>query len=168
VPDMIVGAKGLTNGCIPMGCVIVRKEIYQTFMAGPDNAIELFHGYTYSAHPTACAAAIATLDIYRREGLFERVRAITPYWEDAAHSLRGLPHIQDIRNCGLIAGIDFASIPGRPGARGYEVFTKCFEAGLLVRASGDVIALSPPFILEKAHVDRMFGTLRDVIGRLSG
>jgi beta-alanine--pyruvate transaminase len=165
-PDMIVGAKGLTNGCIPMGCVIVTKEIYETFMAGPDNAIELFHGYTYSAHPTACAAAIATLGIYEREGLFQRVREIEKYWEDAVHSLRGLPHVQDLRNCGLIAGIDFASIPGKVGARGYEVFTKCFEAGVLVRASGDVIALSPPFILDRSHVDRMFGTLASVVKTL--
>jgi beta-alanine--pyruvate transaminase len=167
LPDIITGAKGLTNGAIPMGCVLVKKEIYETFMAGPENAIELFHGYTYSAHPTACAAAIATLGIYEREGLFDRVNEIEKYWEDAAHSLRGLPHVQDVRNCGLIAGFDFASIPGRVGARGYEVFTKCFEAGVLVRASGDVIALSPPLIVERSHVDRMFGVLSDVVRRLA-
>jgi beta-alanine--pyruvate transaminase len=166
MPDMITAAKGLTNGAIPMGAVIVRKEIYETFMTGPEGAIELFHGYTYSAHPTACAAAIATLGIYERENLFQRVQELLPYWENAAHALKGLPHVIDIRNCGLIAGIELAAIPGKVGARGYEVFTKCFDAGALVRCTGDVIALSPPFIIDKGQIDRLFGTLADVIRKL--
>jgi beta-alanine--pyruvate transaminase len=164
VPDMITCAKGLTNGCLPMGAVLVRKEIYEAFMQGPEAAIELFHGYTYSAHPTACAAGLASLAIYERERLFERVNGITAYWEEQAHAtFRGLPHVVDVRNCGLIAGVEFAPVAGKPGARGLEVFLKCFDKGVLVRASGDVIALSPPLILEKAHVDEMFGTLAEAI-----
>jgi beta-alanine--pyruvate transaminase len=163
VPDMITCAKGLTNGAVPMGAVIVRKEIYDAFMGGPEQAIELFHGYTYSAHPVACAAGLATLGIYRREGLFERARAMAPYWEDAVHSLRGAPHVIDLRNYGLIAGIELAPIPGRPTARAYEAFLKCFERGVLVRTTGDIIALSPPLIIERQHVDELFGTIGDVL-----
>ncbi len=122
-------------------------------MKGPDG-IELFHGYTYSAHPTACAAGLATLDIYEREGLLTRAKTLAKYWEEAAHSLRGLPHVIDVRNYGLILGLEFEPIPGKPGARAFEVFTKCFERGLLVRQTADIIALSPPLIIEQGRSSR--------------
>ena len=162
-PDIITAAKGLTNGCVPMGAVIVKKSIYEAFMQGPDNAIELSHGYTYSAHPTACAAGIATLAIYEREGLLTRAKSVARYWEDAAHSLRGLPHVIDVRNYGLILGLEFEPIPGKPGARAFEVYAKCFERGLLVRQTGDILALSPPLIVERAHIDQMFGTIAQAL-----
>jgi beta-alanine--pyruvate transaminase len=163
VPDMITAAKGLTNGSIPMGAVIVRKDIYETFMTGPEQAIELFHGYTYSAHPVACAAGLATLDVYRREGLLGRARELAPYWEDAVHSLRGAPHVIDLRNYGLIAGIELEPMAGKPTARAYQAFLKCFEQGVLIRTTGDIIALSPPLIIERSHIDRLFGTLGEVL-----
>lgn len=163
-PDIITTAKGLTNGAIPMGAVFVKDSIYEAFMQGPDQGIELFHGYTYSGHPVAAAAALATLDIYQQENLFERSLEIESYWEDALHSLKGLPNIIDIRNFGLIAGIEFSSRDGKPGARVYDIFTRCFhEEGLLIRASGDVIALSPPLIIEKQQIDYIFDTLSRVI-----
>ena len=166
VPDMITAAKGLTNGSVPMGAVIVRKDIYETFMTGPEQAIELFHGYTYSAHPVACAAGLATLDIYRREELLGRARDMAAYWEDAVHSLRSAPHVIDLRNYGLIAGIELEPIAGKPTARAYQAFLKCFEQGVLVRTTGDIIALSPPLIIEKPHIDRLFGTLGEVLRTL--
>jgi beta-alanine--pyruvate transaminase len=161
-PDIITGAKGLTNGCVPMGCVIVTKGIYETFMQGPDG-IELFHGYTYSAHPVACAAGVATLGIYEKEGLLRRAKSIARYWEDAAHALKGAPNLIDIRNYGLIAGLEFEPVPGKPGARAFEVYLKCFEKGLLVRQTGDILALSPPLIVERSHIDQIFGTLSEVL-----
>jgi beta-alanine--pyruvate transaminase len=161
-PDMITLAKGLTNGCVPMGGVLVSKAIYETFMQGPDG-IELFHGYTYSAHPTACAAGLATLDLYEREGLLTRARSLAGYWEESAHALRGLPHVIDVRNYGLILGLELAAIPGRPGARAFEVFTRCFERGVLVRQTGDIIALSPPLVIEKAQIEQLCGTLSEVL-----
>jgi beta-alanine--pyruvate transaminase len=161
-PDLITLAKGLTNGCVPMGGVLVSKAVYEAFMQGPDG-IELFHGYTYSAHPAACAAALAALGLYRREGLLTRAASLAKYWEDAAHALRGLPHLIDIRNYGLILGLELESIAGKPGARGFEVFTRCFERGVLVRQTGDVIALSPPLIVEKSHIDQIFGTLTEIL-----
>jgi len=161
-PDMITLAKGLTNGCVPMGGVLVSKAIYDAFMKGPDG-IELFHGYTYSAHPAACAAGLATLALYQREGLLTRAASLAKYWEDAAHALRDSPNVVDIRNYGLILGLELESIPGKAGARGFEVFTRCFERGVLVRQTGDVIALSPPLIVEKPQIDQIFGTLREVL-----
>ena len=161
-PDIITGAKGLTNGCVPMGCVIVSKTIYEQFMQAPDG-IELFHGYTYSAHPVACAAGLATLGIYEREGLLTRAKSVARYWEDAAHSLKGVPHLIDVRNYGLIAALEFESIPGKPGARAFEVYLKCFEKGLLVRQTGDIIALSPPLIVDRTHIDQIFGILSEVL-----
>ena len=161
-PDIITGAKGLTNGSVPMGCVLVKKGIYEAFMQGPDG-IELFHRYTYSAHPTDCAAGLATLDIYEREGLLTRAKTLARYWEDAAHSLKGLPHVIDIRNYGLILGLELASIPGKVGARAFEVYTKCFERGLLVRQTGDILALSPPLIIERPQIDQIFATLAEVL-----
>jgi beta-alanine--pyruvate transaminase len=161
-PDLITLAKGLTNGCVPMGAVLVSKAVYEAFMQGPEG-IELFHGYTYSAHPTACAAGLATLALYEREGLLTRARSLAQYWEDAAHALRALPHVVDIRNYGLILGLELGSIPGKVGARAFEVFTKCFERGVLVRQTSDIIALSPPLIVERAQIDQIFGTLSEVL-----
>ncbi|MBV9621886.1 MAG: aspartate aminotransferase family protein, partial [Gammaproteobacteria bacterium] len=153
-PDMITLAKGLTNGCVPMGAVLVSKAVYEAFMQGPEG-IELFHGYTYSAHPSACAAGLASLDIYRREGLLTRAKSLAPQWEEAAHGLRELPHVLDIRNYGLILGLELAGESGRPGARGFEVYRRCFERGVLVRQSGDIIALSPPLIIEPAQIEQI-------------
>jgi beta-alanine--pyruvate transaminase len=164
-PDIITGAKGLTNGCVPMGCVIVSKAIYDGFMQGPDG-IELFHGYTYSAHPVACAAGIATLGIYEKEGLLTRAKSVARYWEDAIHSLKGASHLIDVRNYGLIGALEFEPIPGKPGARAFEVYLKAFEKGLLIRQTGDIIALSPPLIVERTHIDQIFGMLSEVLKTL--
>ncbi|HKD55765.1 MAG TPA: aspartate aminotransferase family protein [Steroidobacteraceae bacterium] len=161
-PDMITLAKGLTNGCVPMGGVLVSKAVYESFMQGPDG-IELFHGYTYSAHPTACAAGLAALDLYERESLLTRARSLAGFWEESAHALRDLPHVVDVRNYGLILGLELAPIPGRPGARAFEVFTRCFERGVLVRQTGDIIALSPPLIIEKPQIEQIYATLGDVL-----
>ena len=162
-PDIITSAKGLTNGAIPMGAVFVRDEIYETFMTGPDNAIELFHGYTYSGHPVACAAGIAALDIYQEEGLLTRAAELESYWEEAAHSLRGLPNVIDVRSLGLVAGIELQSRPDKPGSRAFDVHVRCFEKGMLVRMTGDILALSPPLIIEKKQIDQLFGTLAEVL-----
>ncbi|HVF15363.1 MAG TPA: aspartate aminotransferase family protein [Steroidobacteraceae bacterium] len=163
VPDIITAAKGLTNGAVPMGAVFVRKSIYDAFMQGPENAIELFHGYTYSAHPVACAAAIATQDIYEREGLLTRAATLSKEWEDAVHSLCDSPNVIDIRNIGLVAGIELQARAGSPGARAFEVFTKAFEKGILIRVTGDIIALSPPLIIEPKHIDQLITTLREIL-----
>jgi beta-alanine--pyruvate transaminase len=160
-PDLITTAKGLTNGSIPMGAVFASRAIHDAFMQGPAGAIELFHGYTYSGHPVACAAAIAALDIYREENLFEKAIELGQYWEDAIHALKGLPNVIDIRNFGLIGAIEMAP---RPGAVGYDVFTHCFfDKNLLIRVTGDVIALSPPLILEKKHIDQIFQRIAEAI-----
>ncbi len=163
MPDIVTTAKGLTNGAIPMGAVFVRKHIYDAFMQGPENAIELFHGYTYSAHPVACAAALATQEIYRRDALLTRGAQLAKQWEDAVHSLRGLPNVIDIRNLGLVAGIELQSRTGAPGARAYEVFLKAYEKGILIRFTGDILALSPPLIIEPKQIDELIGTLAEVI-----
>jgi beta-alanine--pyruvate transaminase len=157
-PDIITCAKGLTNGAVPMGAVLVSKKIYDAFMAGP-TGIELFHGYTYSAHPIACAAGLACLDIYQREGLLSRAKQTGAYFEKAVHALRGLPHVIDIRNYGLVAGIELEPLAGSPGKRAFDVYLKCFERGLLIRTTGDVIALSPALIIENPHIDELFGIL---------
>jgi beta-alanine--pyruvate transaminase len=162
-PDLMTTAKGLTNGAIPMGAVFSQRKIHDSLMQGPDNAIELFHGYTYSAHPAACAAALATLDIYAKEGLLTRAATLAPQWEDAVHSLRGLPHVIDVRNYGLIGAVELESRPGKPAARGYEVFTKCFERGIMVRQTGDTIAMSPPLIIEPKQIAQLVETLGAVI-----
>ncbi len=166
IPDLMTVAKGITTGAVPMGAVFARKGIYDAFMNGPDNAIELFHGYTYSGHPLAAAAGLATLDVYAEEGLFENAANLSQYWEDAVHALKGLPHVIDLRNLGIIAGIELASIPGKPTARAFDAFLKCYDKGLLIRTTGDIIALSPPLILTKAHIDDMFGILTDVLKTL--
>lgn len=165
-PDIITMAKGLTSGTIPMGAVAVDKKIYEAFMHGPDNAIELFHGYTYSGHPVAAAAAIATLDTYKEEGLFERTKELAPYWENAIHSFKGLPHVIDIRNTGLIGAIELEGVAGKPTARAFNAFLKAFEKGLLIRTTGDTIALSPPLVISKAQIDELFGTLSDILKNL--
>jgi beta-alanine--pyruvate transaminase len=163
-PDIITSAKGLTNGSIPMGAVIVSKDIYDTFMdTAAENAIELFHGYTYSAHPVACAAGLAALDIYKNEKLFERVKELSPYWESAIHSFKGARHVVDLRNLGLIGAIELESRPGKVGARAFEAFLKAYEAGLLIRTTGDTIAMSPPFIVEKSQIDQIVSILGDVL-----
>jgi beta-alanine--pyruvate transaminase len=164
VPDLITTAKGITNGTIPMGAVFARKGIYDAFMNAPADTIELFHGYTYSGHPVACAAGLATLDIYKEEGLFERAAGLSAYWEDAIHSLKGVRNVIDLRNLGLLAGIELETRPGKPTARAFEAFLKSYEKNLLIRTTGDIIALSPPLIAEKKHIDEMVGTLRDVLG----
>jgi beta-alanine--pyruvate transaminase len=163
LPDMVTMAKGITNGTVPMAAVGVREPVFQAFMQGPETAMELFHGYTYSGHPIASAAAIATIDLYREEGLFERAASLAPYFEEAAHALKGLPHVIDIRNIGLVAGIELESRPGKAGARAYEALVKCFEQGLLIRTTGDIIALSPPLIIEKGQIDELFGILSKVL-----
>lgn len=163
VPDMITVAKGITNGTVPMGAVFVRKEIYEAFMHGPEQAIELAHGYTYSGHPLACAAALATLDVYKEEGLFQNARDLSDYWENAVHSLRGLPHVIDVRNMGLVAGIELESIPGKPAARAFDCFLRAYEKGLLIRTTGDIIALSPPLIIQKHHIDQIIEMLSEIL-----
>lgn len=163
-PDIITTAKALTNGAIPMGAVLVSDRIYDACMnAAPEDTIELFHGYTYSGHPVAAAAALATLDIYRDENLFERARQLETEWEEALHSLDNLPNVIDVRNTGLIAGIQFAPSSEGVGKRGYDIFTRCFYDGVLVRASGDIIAMSPPLIMESKHIDQMVSTLERAI-----
>ena len=154
-PDMMTVAKGLTNGAIPMGAVVVKSSIHDALMVGPEHLIELFHGYTYSGHPVACAAGLATLDIYEREGLFERAASLAPLWEEAVHALRGSPHVIDVRNLGLVAGIELEPRPNEPGKRAYEVLMDCFENGVLVRQAGDIIALSPPLIVEEGQIHQI-------------
>ena len=163
VPDVITCAKGITNGTVPMGAVIVRQGIYDALMNAPENTIEFYHGYTYSGHPLAAAAAIATLDLYAEEGLFQRAADLADYFADAVHSLRGLPHVIDIRNLGLVAGIELESIPGKPSARAFDCFVRCFEQGVLIRTTGDIIALSPPLIIEKRQIDELIGKLAEVL-----
>ena len=165
-PDIFTMAKGLTSGYVPMGAVAADNKIYDTFMSESPAGIELFHGYTYSAHPLACAAATATLEVYQEEGLFQRAADMSPYLEDAVHSLKDLPNVIDIRNIGLVGAVELAPRKGAPGARGMEACIKAYEAGLMIRVSGDVIAMSPPLIVEKAHVDEMIGILGDVIRSL--
>ncbi|MEG4034994.1 aspartate aminotransferase family protein [Microcoleus sp. S36b_A4] len=163
VPDIVTAAKGITNGTVPMGAVFVKEGIYDAFMNAPENAIELFHGYTYSGHPLACAAALATLDIYEEERLFERADKVAGYWENAVHSLKGVRHVIDVRNLGLVAGIELESIAGKPGKRAFDCFLQCYEKGLLIRTTGDIIALSPPLIIEKEHIDRIVEILTGVL-----
>ena len=166
MPDIVTTAKGLTNGAIPMGAVFVRKHIHDAFMNGPDG-IEFFHGYTYSAHPAACAAGLATQEIYEREGLLTRGAELAKAFEDAVHSLRSVPNVIDIRNLGLVAGIELAPRAGAPGARAYEAMVKCFEKGVLIRITGDTIALSPPLIISPAQIDELVTRLAEVLKTVS-
>jgi len=164
VPDMITIAKGITNGTVPMGAVIARRGIYDTIVnSAPPGTVELFHGYTYSGHPLATAAAEATLDVYEEEGLFQRAQELAPYFEQAVHSLREMPNVIDIRSMGLVAGIELESKPGKPTERAFKTFLKCYEKGLLIRTTGDIIALSPPLIISKAQIDELVGMLGDAL-----
>jgi beta-alanine--pyruvate transaminase len=163
-PDIITFAKGITSGSVPMGGVVVRKGLYDAFMTGPEHLIELFHGYTYSAHPLACAAGLATLDLYRAEGLFERARKLEKPWGEAAMSLKGLPNVLDIRTCGLTVGIDLASKPDGVGKRGLDALDQgFFEHDLMLRAVGDTLAMSPPLIMTEGHIDELFDKLASII-----
>jgi beta-alanine--pyruvate transaminase len=166
VPDIVTTAKGLTNGVIPMGAVFVRKEIYDAFMNGPEHLVELFHGYTYSGNPVAAAAALATLDTYEEEGLFSRAGSLAGYWEDALHSLKGLPHVIDIRNVGLVGAVELEPMSGEPAKRAFTAFLTGFESGILLRTTGDIIAMSPPLIIEKSEIDRLFDTLGKILTTL--
>lgn len=165
-PDIITMAKGLTNAAVPMGAVAVHRSIHDDVVNNAADGIELFHGYTYSGHPVACAAGLATLDLYAQEGLFSKADELGAYWADAAHSLRGKPHVIDIRTIGLVAGIELDPRPGAPTKRATELFHACFDNGLLVRATGDIIALSPPLILDKSHIDEMFGRIGELLARI--
>ena len=166
MPDMITCAKGLTNGVIPMGAVLATKAVHDAFMQGPEHMIELFHGYTYSGNPIASAAGLATLETYKEEGLFERAAEIAPYWEEALHSLKGLPHVIDIRNLGLIGGVELEPIAGEPTKRAFTAFLEAYDRNVLIRTTGDIIAMSPPLIIEKGHIDTLIGTLADILTRL--
>ena len=164
VPDMVCLAKGITNAAVPMGAVVVRRPIYEAMMnAAAENTIELFHGYTYSGHPLAAAAALASLDEFQEERLFDRARELAPYFENAVHALRELPHVIDVRNLGMVAGIELDPIPGKPTARAFQAFVRCFEKGVLIRTTGDTIALSPPLIISRQQIDELVGTVADVL-----
>ncbi len=158
-PDIITCAKGLTNGAVPMGAVLASNEIHDAFMQGPDGNIEFWHGYTYSGHPLSCAAALATLDVYEKEGLFARTAQIAGYWEEALHGLRHLPHLIDIRNLGLVGALELAPREGAGGARAGDLAAYCYDRGVLVRPSADQIVLSPPLVIERAEIDRIVETL---------
>jgi beta-alanine--pyruvate transaminase len=164
-PDLMTVAKGLTNGSVPMGAVFAKRHIHDAFMNGPEHLIEFFHGYTYSAHPLACAAGLATLDTYEDDGLLTRGAKMASAFEEAVHSLEALPNVIDVRNIGLVGGIELAPIAGEPGKRAFSVFLDCWEKGLLVRTTGDTVALSPPLIIEGSHIDQIVGTLADAIKR---
>lgn len=166
-PDLITTAKGITNGCVPMGAVFVRQAIHDTFMQGPEHLIEFAHGYTYSAHPLACAAGLATLDTYAEDGLLTRAAALQDAFAQALHTLRDAPHVIDIRNIGLVGGIELASRPGEPGKRAFEVFLDCFEQGVLIRTTGDTIALSPPLIISPAQIGQLVETIGRAIRRVA-
>jgi beta-alanine--pyruvate transaminase len=165
-PDMITSAKGLTNGVVPMGAVLTSAKIHDAFMAGPENLIELFHGYTYSGNPIAAAAGLATLETYREEGLFERAAELAPAWEEALHSLKDCPHVIDVRNEGLIGAVELEPIAGQPTARAFRAFLDAYDAGILIRTTGDIIAMSPPLIVSEAQIDELVGTLRQVLQKL--
>lgn len=162
-PDIITTAKGITNGVIPMGAVFVKKDIHDAFMNGPEHVIEFFHGYTYSGNPIACAAGIGTLDTYKEEGLLTRGEELAPYWEDALHSLKGEPHVIDIRNIGLVGAIELEPIAGQPTKRAFQAFVKAFERGALIRTTGDIIALSPPLIITKGQINELIDHVREVL-----
>lgn len=167
VPDLVTTAKGLTNGAIPMGAVFASRKVHDGLMHGPDNAIELFHGYTYSGHPVASAAGIATLEIYEEEGLLTRGAELETTWQDALHSLKDHPNVIDVRNLGLVGAIELKSRDGAPGTRAYDVFVDCFKKGLLIRVTGDVIALSPPLIIETHQIETIVSMIGDALKRVA-
>jgi beta-alanine--pyruvate transaminase len=165
VPDLMTVAKGLTNGCVPMGAVFATRAVHDTFMNGPEHLIEFFHGYTYSGHPLACAAALGTLDTYAEEGLLTRAAELEGFFGEALRSLRDLPHVIDIRHIGLVGGIELAPIEGQPTQRAFKVFLDCWERGVLVRTTGDTVALSPPLIIDKQHIEQIIEVLAGAIRR---
>jgi beta-alanine--pyruvate transaminase len=162
-PDLMTVAKGLTNGAVPMGAVLVDQAIYSAFMTGPERAIEFFHGYTYSGHPAAAAAGIASLDVYEKEGLYQRASEMAPVLEDAVHSLKGAPNVIDVRNIGMMAAVELASRDGEPTLRALDVFQRCFDAGVLIRTTGDSLALTPPLIIDESQIDQIITTIRDAL-----
>ena len=164
-PDLMTVAKGITNGCVPMGAVLAKNQIYDAFMNGPEHLIEFLHGYTYSAHPLACAAGIATLDVYAEEGLLTRAADLQGYFAEAVHSLKGEPNVIDIRNFGLVAGVELSPLAGEPAKRAFNVFLDCYEKGLLLRTTGDIIAMSPPLIIEREQIDQILDMLRGALRR---
>ncbi len=166
LPDMMTTAKGLTNGVIPMGAVLTTGAVHDAFMQGPGHMIELFHGYTYSGNPIAAAAGIATLETYAEEGLFERAAEIAPYWEAALHALKGTRHVIDIRNMGLIGAIELEPMAGAPTKRAFDAFLKAYDKGVLIRTTGDIIAMSPPLIIDKGQIDQLIGTVKEVLDSL--
>ncbi|MGQ3050632.1 MAG: aspartate aminotransferase family protein [Roseateles sp.] len=164
-PDLMTVAKGITNGCVPMGAVFAQQKIHDAFMTGPEHLIEFFHGYTYSAHPLACAAGIATLDTYADDDLLMRAARMQDEFAKALHSLRDEPNVIDVRNIGLVGGVELKSLPGEPAKRAFNVFLDCWDKGLLIRTTGDTIALSPPLIIESSHIERIIDTLRGALRR---
>jgi len=164
-PDLMCVAKGLTNGAVPMGAVMAKQGVYDAFMNGPEHLIEFFHGYTYSAHPLACAAALGTLDTYAEEGLLTRAGEMAPYFAQAIHSLREEPNVIDVRNIGLVGGIELQPLPGQPTKRAFDVFLDCYDKGVMIRTTGDIIALSPPLIVEQSHIDHIVETIRQALRR---
>lgn len=164
-PDLMTVAKGITNGCVPMGAVFAQQKIHDAFMTGPEHLIEFFHGYTYSAHPLACAAGLATLDTYADGDLLTRAARMQDEFATALHSLRDEPHVIDVRNIGLVGGIELKPLPGEPAKRAFNIFLDCWEQGLLIRTTGDTIALSPPLIIESQHIARIIDTLRGALRR---
>ncbi len=163
VPDMVTMAKALTNAAVPMSAVAVRKGIYDAFMDGPDNMIELFHGYTYSAHPLACAAGLATMEIYREEELFDRAAEMAPYFEGAIHAMKDLPNVIDVRNLGMMGAIELEPRPGAPTTRAVDAFVHSYEHGVLMRTTGDILAFSPPLIVDRGQIDQIFDTVADAV-----
>ena len=166
-PDLMTVAKGITNGTVPMGAVLVKRGLHDALMQGPEHVIEFFHGYTYSGHPVACAAGLATLELYARESLFERAASLAPAMQEAVHSLRASPHVADIRNLGLVAGIELEPRAGEPGKRGYNVFLDCFQNGVLVRQTGDILAISPPLIVEESQIHQIVEAINLALRRAS-
>jgi beta-alanine--pyruvate transaminase len=164
-PDLMTVAKGITNGCVPMGAVFAQQKIHDAFMTGPEHLIEFFHGYTYSAHPLACAAGLATLDTYAEGELLTRAALMQDEFAKALHSLRDEPNVIDVRNIGLVGGVELKPLPGEPAKRAFNVFLDCWDKGLLIRTTGDTIALSPPLIIEGSHIERIIDTLRGALRR---
>jgi beta-alanine--pyruvate transaminase len=164
-PDLMTVAKGLTNGAVPMGAVIAKQGVHDTFMNGPEHLIEFFHGYTYSGHPLACAAGLATLDTYAEDGLFARAATLQDHFAERVHSLRGEPHVVDVRNIGLVAGIELQPLAGEPTKRAFGIFLDLYARGLMVRTTGDTIALSPPLIISREQIDQIVEMIREGLRR---
>jgi beta-alanine--pyruvate transaminase len=167
IPDIMTTAKGLTNGVVPMGAVFVKKSIYEAFMNGPEHLIEFFHGYTYSGNPASSAASLATLEIYQREGLLTRASEMAKHWEDALFSLKGLPHVIDIRAIGHVGAVELEPIAGEPAKRAFSAFLQSYEQGIMIRTTGDTIAMSPPLIISKSEIDELVGKLGSVLKTLN-